>query len=125
LLQGRSFERAGGSFTLRVERFNLKGNEMAESKFTPGPWVAEKVIGAKWIHWSIHTEDQFVGSTGFLGISLEEQQANAELMADAPRMLEVLRTLHDFALPLRDRGLAAESEQAFADARALLEKHGG
>jgi aminoglycoside phosphotransferase len=108
-----------------VERFNLKGNEMAESKFTPGPWVAEKVIGAKWIHWSIHTEDQFVGSTGFLGISLEEQQANAELMADAPRMLEVLRTLHDFALPLRDRGLAAESEQAFADARALLEKHGG
>jgi hypothetical protein len=46
-------------------------------------------------------------------------------MADAPRMLEVLRTLHDFALPLRYRGLAAESEQAFADARALLEKHGG
>jgi hypothetical protein len=67
-------------------------------------------------------------------IPIEEQQvsievlgiaANAELWADAPRMLEVLRTLHDFALPLRDRGLAAESEQAFADARALLEKHGG
>ena len=98
---------------------------MAKSKFTPGPWVAEKVIGAKWIYWSIHTEDQFIGSTGFLGISLEEQQANAELMADAPRMLEVLRTLHDFALPLRYRGLAETSVQAFADARALLEKHGG
>jgi hypothetical protein len=46
-------------------------------------------------------------------------------MAEAPRMLEVLRTLHDFALPLRDRELAAESEQAFADARAVLERLGG
>jgi hypothetical protein len=72
----------------------------------------------------------FAGTT-YLGIVTnsdmdpEEIAANAELWADAPRMLEVLRTLHDFALPLRDRGLAAESEQAFADARALLEKHGG
>jgi len=98
---------------------------MAESKFTKGPWVAEKVIGAKWTHWSIHTEDQFVGSTGFLGIPSQEQQANAELMADAPRLLEVLRTLHDFALPLRYRGLAETSVQAFADALAILEKHGG
>jgi hypothetical protein len=59
------------------------------------------------------------------GTAPEETKANAELMADAPNMLEVLRTLHDFALPLSGRGLAAESEQAFADALALLEKHGG
>ena len=97
---------------------------MAESKFTPGPWVAEKVIGEKWAHWCIRTEDQFIGSTGFLGIPLEEQRANAELMADAPSLLEVLRALHDFSMPLRAR-FAEESEQAFADARALLEKHGG
>jgi hypothetical protein len=58
-------------------------------------------------------------------LPVAEIEANAELMAEAPRLLEVLRTLHDFALPLRDRGLAAESEQAFADVRALLEKHGG
>jgi aminoglycoside phosphotransferase len=56
---------------------------------------------------------------------LAEIEANAELMAEAPRILEALRTLHDFALPLRARGLAEESEQAFAGARALLEKHGG
>jgi len=97
---------------------------MAESKFTKGPWVAEKVIGAKWIHWSIHTEDQFVGSTGFLGISLEEQQANAELMADAPRMLEVLRDLFASTIgdPMEDRHVV---KKAYADAERLLEKHGG
>jgi hypothetical protein len=100
---------------------------MAESKFTPGPWGAERVIGAKWIHWSIHTENQFVGSTGFLGISLEEQQANAELIADAPRLLEVLRnvlTYSDFN-PNWDGIDVAEAERAFTEADALLEKHGG
>jgi hypothetical protein len=58
-------------------------------------------------------------------MNLAEIEANAELMADAPRLLEALRTLHDFALPLRYRGLAETSVQAFADARAILEKHGG
>jgi hypothetical protein len=98
---------------------------MAESKFTPGPWVAEKVIGAKWTHWSIHTEDQFIGSTGFLGISSEEQQANAELMADAPRMLEVLRKLLTYSEPLLGWQHIEEAEQAFGNAHDLLEKHGG
>jgi hypothetical protein len=42
---------------------------MAESKFTPGPWVAEKVNAANKVRWSIHTEDQFVASTGYLGIA--------------------------------------------------------
>jgi len=97
---------------------------MAKSKFTPGPWVAEKVIGAKWIHWSIHTEDQFVGSTGFLGISLEEQQANAELMAEAPELLNALRALCECTIadPEEDRDL---TRRVFADAERLLEKHGG
>jgi hypothetical protein len=98
---------------------------MAKSKFTPGPWMAEKVIGAKWTHWSIHTEDQFIGSTGFLGISSEEQQANAELMADAPRMLEVLRKLLTYSEPLLGWQHIEEAEQAFGNAHDLLEKHGG
>ena len=98
---------------------------MAESKFTPGPWVAEKVIGAKWIHWSIHTEDQFVGSTGFLGISLEEQKANAELMADAPALLKVLRKVLTYSEPLLGWQHIDEAEQAFGDANELIDKHGG
>ncbi len=98
---------------------------MTKSKFTTGPWVAEKVIGAKWIHWSIHTEDQFVGSTGFLGISLEEQQANAELMADAPRILEVLRKVLAYSDMSTGWQHLDEAEQAFTQAHELLEKHGG
>ena len=96
---------------------------MAESKFTPGP------LSVKENNWQDDPWEIFAGDT-YIGVAIEtgvegEAKANAELWADAPRLLEVLRTLHDFALPLRDRGLAAESEQAFADARALLEKHGG
>jgi hypothetical protein len=96
---------------------------MAESKFTPGPLSVEEN------NWQDDTWNIFVGDT-YIGVAIEtgvegEAKANAELWADAPRMLEALRSLHDFALPLRERGLAAESEQAFADARALLEKHGG
>jgi hypothetical protein len=94
---------------------------MAESKFTKGPWVAEQHRDCG--IFRIKAGEENIASLSFWDESNEE--ANAELMADAPRVLEVLRTLHDFALPLRDRGLAAESEQAFADARALLEKHGG
>jgi hypothetical protein len=67
----------------------------------------------------------YLGTVTNSDMDPEEIAANAELWADAPRLLEALRTLHDLALPLRERGLAAESEQAFADARALLEKHGG
>ncbi len=98
---------------------------MAESKFTKGPWVVEKVIGAKWTHWSIHTKDQFIASTGFLGISLEEQKANAELMAEAPELLEVLRKVLTYAEPLAGWQHIDEAEQAFGDAHDLLKKHGG
>ncbi len=96
---------------------------MTKSKFTPGPLSVEE-NNCQDDTWNI-----FVGDT-YIGVAIEtgvegEAKANAELWADAPRMLEALRSLHDFALPLRERGLAAESEQAFADARALLEKHGG
>ena len=92
---------------------------MAESKFTPGPLVATQNETVKGL-WDVRSDRDF------LGVAFDESaQANAELWADAPRLLEVLRTLHDFALPLRYRGLAETSVQAFADALAILEKHGG
>jgi len=94
---------------------------MAESKFTPGPWVAEphRDCGI----FRIKAGEENIASLSFWVETNED--ANAELMADAPRMLEVLRALHDFALPLRHIGLPEASAQALADARALLEKHGG
>jgi hypothetical protein len=95
---------------------------MAESKFTKGPWVAEQVIAANKIHWSIHTENQFIASTGYLGVSLGEQQANAELIADAPRLLEVLDTLYDC---IDHEKLLPSQLYAYHRARELLAKHGG
>ena len=95
---------------------------MAESKFTPGPWEAEKVTASKIAYWSIHTKDQFIGRTGHLGISLEEQKANAELMADAPRLLEVLDTLYDC---VDHEKLLPSQLDAYHRARELLAKHGG
>ena len=98
---------------------------MTKSKFTEGPYrVSNSFEGGDRELW-IYSDTTYLGSVANSSMDPQEIAANAELWADAPRMLEVLRTLHDFALPLRDRGLAAESEQAFADARALLEKHGG
>jgi hypothetical protein len=98
---------------------------MAKSKFTPGPYCvmgpSDEGNAAK----RVFSETTYLGTVTNSDMDIEEIAANAELWADAPTMLEILRTLHDFALPLRDRGLAAESERAFADARALLEKHGG
>jgi hypothetical protein len=97
---------------------------MAEAKFTKGPWVAEKVTAGNRTYWSIHTDREFIGSTADMESFGYEQEANAELMADAPALLEVLRKLHDFSMPLRATR-REESELAFADAKAILEKHGG
>ncbi len=92
---------------------------MTELKFTPGPWVAtanQTFDNA----WDIKANGVFLGSA-----VAAKAKANAELMADAPRLLEALRTLHDFAFPLRHIGLPETSAQALAGAKALLEKHGG
>jgi hypothetical protein len=108
-----------------VGRFNSKGNEMAESKFTPGPWVAEQVTAGNRTYWSIHTDRQFIGSTADTESFGCEQEANAELMADAPALLKVLREVLTYADICTGWQHIDEAEQAFGDANDLLEKHGG
>jgi hypothetical protein len=95
----------------------LKGNKMAESKFTPGPWGVlhdpsvprSKRIGAVGKHLAIVSS---------FWMPLAEIEANAELMADAPRLLEALRGI-------RDAENNAELYLLLELADALLEKHGG
>jgi hypothetical protein len=53
----------------------------------------------------------------------EEIAANAELWADAPRLLQVLRTLCESTVAAPEDVRVAT--KAFADAERLLEKHGG
>ena len=96
---------------------------MAESKFTPGPWVTKEN------NWQDDPWEIFAGDT-YIGVAIEtkiegEARANAELWADAPRMLEVLRKVLTYAEPLLGWQHINEAEQAFGDANDLLEKHGG
>ena len=96
-------------------------------KSTPGPW---KVSG----RFDIYEDTQepgvggtYIGTTrgnGPLPESINVQcEANARLMADAPRLLEVLRELHDFAEPMRH--YEHRARKAFRDAASLLDDHGG
>jgi hypothetical protein len=55
----------------------------------------------------------------------EEIAANAELWADAPRMLEVLRKVLAYADMSTGWQHLDEAEQAFTEAHELLEKHCG
>jgi len=94
---------------------------MAESKFTPGPWVAEphKDCGI----FRIKAGEENIATLAFWNETNED--ANAELMADAPRLLEVLRKVLTYAESSTRRQYLDEADQAFVEANGLLEKHGG
>jgi hypothetical protein len=91
---------------------------MAESKFTPGPYCvmgpSEEPSAAK----RVFAETTYLGTVTNSDMDPEEIAANAELWADAPRMLEALRGI-------RDAGNNAELYLLLELADALLEKHGG
>jgi hypothetical protein len=55
----------------------------------------------------------------------EEIAANAELWADAPRMLEVLRKVLEYSHIDQSWLTLDEAEQAHTEAHELIEKHGG
>jgi hypothetical protein len=104
---------------------------MTESKFTPGPWRVEKSIhfqntyrvwaGDVFLCAAVGRQEPGISN----GTAPEETKANAELMADAPRMVEVLRKVLTYSEPLLGWQHIEEAEQAFGDANDLLEKHGG
>jgi hypothetical protein len=104
---------------------------MPESKFTKGPWVAEHAqafgntyrIRAGSLVLCAVVSRELVGNE----FDLEEARANAELMADAPALLKVLRKVLEYSdfNPYWDGIDQAEAERAFTEADGLLEKHGG
>ncbi len=98
---------------------------MAESKFTEGPYrVSNSFEGGDRELW-ICSDTTYLGSVANSSMDPQEIAANAELWADAPRMLEVLRKVLAYAESSTRRQYLDEAEQAFAEANALLEKHGG
>ena len=97
---------------------------MAESKFTPGPWGFQESEVYK-NTWRITADGQRLASLDSDDGDPAQTQANAELMADAPRLLEALRNLLTYSEPLLGWQHIDEAEQAFTEAHELLEKHGG
>ena len=106
-----------------TEHFQLRKSKMAESKFTPGPLSVEE---NNWQDdpWEIFAGDVYIGVAIETGVE-GEAKANAELWADAPALLEVLRKIVTYSEPLLGWQHINEAEQAFGDANALLKKHGG
>ncbi len=90
---------------------------------TPGPWsllCSEARGGPRCL--VVCPKDNEIASINPFRESWNE---DAELIADAPRMLELIRELHDFAEPMRHWEYAERGRQAFRDAAILLGKHGG
>jgi hypothetical protein len=97
---------------------------MAESKFTEGPWGVQKSETYK-NTWRITADGQRLASLDGDDGEPEETKANAELMADAPRLLEALRKVIEYSDISQSWLTLDEAEQAFTEAHELLEKHGG
>ena len=98
---------------------------MAKSKFTPGPYCVMGPINESSPARRVFAGTTYIGTVTNSDMDIEEIAANAELWAEAPRMLEVLRKILTYAEPLSGWQHIDEAEQAFGDANDLLEKHGG
>ncbi len=98
---------------------------MTKSKFTPGPYrvmgPSEEPSAAK----RVFAGTTYLGTVTNSDMNPEEIAANAELMADAPRLLEVLRRVLEYSDIKTNWLTIDEAEQAFGDANDLLDKHCG
>jgi hypothetical protein len=98
---------------------------MAESKFTKGPWEVHGPTEEGNASRRVFAGTTYLGTVTNSDMDPEEIAANAELWADAPRMLEVLRKVLEYSDIKTSWLTIDEAEQAFTEAHELLEKHGG
>ena len=102
------------------------------SKHTPEPWSIKAFDDGTFIITEGDDTDDpsnmVIASKGSMSIvegREAESTANAQLIADAPKLLEALRELVDTAL-VDSYGLCPDrSANAFGTANELLTKHGG
>jgi hypothetical protein len=98
---------------------------MAESKFTPGPWEVHGPTEEGSASKRVFAGNTYLGTVTNSDMDPEEIAANAELWADAPRMLEVLRKVLEHSNINQSWLTLDEAEQAHTEAHEMLEKHGG
>jgi hypothetical protein len=97
---------------------------MPESKFTPGPYCVMGPVSENSDSKRVFAGTTYLGTVTNSDMDPEEIAANAELWADAPRMLEALRALCTHAGIPQD-GTEDVAQAAFDEADELLEKHCG
>jgi hypothetical protein len=83
---------------------------------TPGPWKPVRSVTCG----HLRAEHNYCSDP-----KKEWTEADIRLIADAPKMLELIRELHDFAEPMRHWEYAERGRQAFRDAAILIGQHGG
>jgi hypothetical protein len=98
---------------------------MAKSKFTKGPWEVHGPTEESNASKRVFAGTTYLGTVTNSDMDPEEIAANAELWAEAPRMLEVLRIIHDLGIPVAYGENTKKSREAFWATKDLLEKHGG
>ena len=99
------------------------------AKHTPGPWnigssdlpVSRMSIHCKGHKESCHSTVALMVSRMTIGISHDEELANARLIAAAPEMLEALEKL----LSIQERGDVASWANEWGEARAVVAKATG
>jgi hypothetical protein len=98
---------------------------MTKSKFTPGPYRVMGPVSENSDSKRVFAGTTYLGTVTNSDMDPEEIAANAELWADAPRLLEVLRQVLEYSDIKTSWLTIDEAEQAFDDANELLEKHCG
>ena len=83
------------------------------SKFTPGPWRAERTPASAYFDWTVMAPSG-KGRTMHIGIDTDNTEADARLIAAAPDLLAALKDIDDrlrecSALPIT----AAEAYDTF------------
>ena len=98
---------------------------MAESKFTKGPWEVHGPTEEGNASKRVFAGNTYLGTVTNSDMDPEEIAANAELWADAPALLKVLRKVLEYSDIKTSWLTIDEAEQAFGDANELIDKHGG
>ena len=98
---------------------------MTKSKFTKGPYCVNNPLKHDNRELWVYSGATYLGTVDNHRMAPEEIAANAELWADAPRLLEALRKLLTYSEPLLGWQHIDEADQAFGDANELIDKHGG
>lgn len=96
-------------------------------KHTPGPWKVDK---SSWFT-KVYTQrenyddEQFICTTDYSGLDLNDNQANARLIASAPELLDSLESILEDVYFEENKGCYGISADKLLKAKAIIAKANG